>query len=78
MGTVVVGVKGVGGVRSRHREGSERWCLKTAIQTAMPPAAAMATWLSVMHARRTKEMQAYSRIETLPGCVFMTASMACW
>ena len=51
---------------------------KAAIRTAMPPAAAMATWLSVLHARLFKALQASARMAALSGCAFMTESMACW
>ena len=69
-----VGVRGTWG---RQREGSERWCQRAAIQTAMPPAAAMATWFSVLRATLHKASQACSRTAALSGCAFMTASMAC-
>ena len=60
------------------REWSERWCHpRAAIRTAMPPAAAMATLLSVLHARIAKAKQACLRMASLWGCVFMTASMTC-
>ena len=83
MDTSVVGLGlggGGGGGRlcGRQREGSERWCPMAAIRTAMPPAAAMATWLlSVSHARFTKAKQACSRATALSGCGFMTSSMTC-
>ena len=57
--------------------GSEGWCPRAAIRTAMPPAAAMATWLSVLHARFLKNSQAFFRTAALSGCVFMTAITAC-
>ena len=44
----------------------------------MPPAAAMATWLSVSYARFVKALQAGFRTAAFSGCVFMTASMTCW
>ena len=60
-------------------EWSERWCPpRVAIRTAMPPAAAMAALLSVLHDRFIKVLQAGSRTAALSGCVFMTASMTCW
>ena len=67
----------MGHVRGRQREGSERWCPRAAIRTAMPPAAAMATWLSLFTARTLKTEQAFLRTAALSGCVFMTASVAC-
>ena len=67
----------MGDVRGRQREGSERWCPRAAIRTAMPPAAAMATTLSSFTARLHKTLQAISRTAALSGCVFMTASVAC-
>ena len=67
----------MGDVRGRQREGSERWCPRAAIRTAMPPAAAMATLLSAFIARFPKIRQAFSRTAALSGCVFMTASVAC-
>ena len=44
----------------------------------MPPAAAMSTLLSSWVARFLKAKQAGLRTAALLGCVFMTASMACW
>ena len=69
---------GVGGTWGRQSEGSERWCPRAAIQTAMPPAAAMVTWFSVLRATLPKTSQAFSRTAALSICVFMTASMTCW
>ena len=43
----------------------------------MPPTAAMATLLSVLHARCAKAEQACSRTAALLECVFMTSSMTC-
>ena len=68
---------GIGDVWGRQREGSERWFPRAAIQTAMPPAAAMATWLSVLRATLSKASHACLRTAALSGCAFMTASMAC-
>ena len=68
----------MGDVRGRQREGSERWCPRAAIRTAMPPAAAMATLLSsFLNASFAKTKQAFLRTAALSGCVFMTASVAC-
>ena len=61
----------------RQREGSERWCPRAAIRTAMPPAAAMATLLSALTERFPKTLKARTRTAALSGCVFMTASVAC-
>ena len=55
-------------------KGLERWC---PIRTAMPPAAAMATWLSSLRARIAKAKRAWLRTAALLGCVFMTSSMTC-
>ena len=69
----------MGDVKGRQREGSERWCPRAAIRTAMPPAAAMATVLSaLLYARFAKTRQASFRTAALSGCIFMTASVACW
>ena len=79
----------MGDERGRQREGLERWCPRTAIRTAMPPAAAMVTTLSAFLTenpiivntrgivRFAKTPQACSRTAALSGCVFMTASVAC-
>ena len=71
----------MGDVRGRQREGSERWCPRAAIRTAMPPAAAMATLLSALLARfaktKHKTKQAFSRTAALSGCFSMTESVAC-
>ena len=79
MNTYVFGAGSGGGddAWGRQREGSERWCPRAAIRTAMPPAAAMATWLSSLHARCTKAKQACSRTAALSIFVFMTASITC-
>ena len=56
---------GAGDTWGRQREGSERWCPREAIQTAMPPAAAMATWLSLLLATVFKASQASLRAAAL-------------
>ena len=64
-------------MRGRQRKGSESWCPRAAIRTAMPPAAAMAILLSSLHARFANAPQALLRTATFFGSLFITTSVAC-